>query len=417
MKETADLVVVGAGAAGLATAIFAKEEAPQLSVVLLEGAKKVGAKILVSGGGRCNVTHEVVKPTDFQGNQPIIKGLLRGFSEEDAIAWFSSMGVELKEEDTGKLFPVSNSAKTVVAALLGRCDELGVDIRTSHKVSAVKSDESSWTIEHTEGALQARRVVIATGGLALPKSGSEGFGLEFAKSMGHEVTELWPALVPLILEEPFPHAKLSGIAHEVELSTRVSGKVIDKRSGALLWTHFGISGPVAMDASRFWVGARLERKDAGLFACILPGETRESVNELFLNIARDEPKRTIGSLLARSLPRRVVEVCLEMAEIDGNPPLNQLKKATRRELTRILTELELPVSGDRGWSYAEVTAGGVPLSEIDRRNMESRAHPGLHFVGEVLDCEGRIGGFNFQWAWSTGHQAGRAIARALSASA
>ena len=417
MVEAADLVVVGAGAAGLATAIFAKEEAPELSVVLLEGAKMVGAKILVSGGGRCNVTHQVVEPSDFQGNQPIIKGLLRGFSEEDAVSWFSSMGVELKEEDTGKLFPVSDSAKTVVSALLRRCDELGVDVRTSHKVSAVKSEDDCWSLEHTEGELKARRVVIATGGLALPKSGSDGFGLKFAESAGHKVTELWPALVPLTLEETFPHAELSGIAHEVELSTRVNGKIIDRRTGALLWTHFGISGPVAMDASRFWVGARHEQKDAGLFACLLPGQTRESVEEVFREVTLDEPKMTVSSLLSPSLPRRVVEVCLRLAGVEGNPPLSQLKKAVRKDLVRVLTELELPVTGDRGWSYAEVTAGGVPLSEIDRRTMESRTQPGLHFVGEVLDCEGRIGGFNFQWAWSTGHQAGRTIARALSSDA
>ena len=414
MSDTADLVVIGAGAAGLATAIFAKEEGPELSVVLLEGAKKVGAKILISGGGRCNVTHKVVDSSDFQGNQPIIRGLLKSFSEEDAVAWFSSMGVELVEEDTGKLFPTTNSAKTVVAALIARCEELEVDIRTEHRVSALSQDSGSWTIEHAAGAISARRVVIATGGLALPKSGSDGFGLDFAEQRGHEVTALWPALVPLTLEESFPHAELSGIAHEVELSTRVNGKIIDRRTGALLWTHTGISGPVAMDASRFWVGARHEQKEAGLFACILPGEDRESVEEIFLEVTREEPKRNVMSLLSPPLPRRVVEVCLGLAGIEGNPALSQVKKESRKALVRALTELELPVSGDRGWSYAEVTAGGVSLAEIDRRNMESRKQPGLHFVGEVLDCEGRIGGFNFQWAWSTGHQAGRAIARALS---
>jgi len=414
MTEACDLVVVGAGAAGLATAIFAKEEAPDLEVCLLEGAKKVGAKILISGGGRCNVTHKVVDSSDFEGNQPIIRGLLRGFSESEAVAWFASMGVELKEEETGKLFPVSDAAKTVVDALLQRCAELGVDVRTAHRVSSVRRTDEGWQIDHSSGSLGARRVVIATGGLALPKSGSDGFGLELAKTLGHDVTELWPALVPLILDESFPHARLSGIAHEVELTTRVEGKVTDRRTGALLWTHFGVSGPVAMDASRHWVGARHAGESVTLSACLLPGDTSESVRDSLIEVARDEPKRTIGSLLARSLPRRVVEVCLELAEVEGNPALSQINKKTRRDLVRVLTALELPVTGDRGWSYAEVTAGGVPLSEIDRRTMESRAHPGLHFVGEVLDCEGRIGGFNFQWAWSTGHQAGRAIGRALS---
>ncbi len=415
MTETCDLVVVGAGAAGLATAIFAKEEAPELEVVLLEGEKKVGAKILVSGGGRCNVTHKVVDSSDFEGNQPIIRGLLRSFSERDAVAWFSSMGVELREEDTGKLFPASDAAKTIVRALLKRCDELGVEVRTSHRVSSVTASGDTWELTHPSGSISARRVVVATGGLALPKSGSDGFGLDLAKDLGHGVTELWPALVPLVLEESFPHARLSGIAHEVELSTRVEGKVTDRRTGALLWTHFGVSGPVAMDASRHWVGAKHKGEHAALFVSLMPGETFESVNDSLKSVARDEPKRSVGALLARSLPRRVVEVCLELAGIDGNPAMSQLNKAKRKDLVRVLTELELPVTGDRGWSYAEVTAGGVSLSEIDRRTMESRVTPGLHFVGEVLDCEGRIGGFNFQWAWSTGHQAGCAIARELTA--
>ncbi len=415
MTETCDLVVVGAGAAGLATAIFAKEEAPELEVVLLEGEKKVGAKILVSGGGRCNVTHKVVDSSDFEGNQPIIRGLLRSFSERDAVAWFSSMGVELREEDTGKLFPASDAAKTIVRALLKRCDELGVEVRTSHRVSSVTASGDTWELTHPSGSISARRVVVATGGLALPKSGSDGFGLGLARDLGHDVTELWPALVPLVLEESFPHARLSGIAHEVELSTRVEGKVTDRRTGALLWTHFGVSGPVAMDASRHWVGAKHKGEHAALFVSLMPGETFESVNDSLKSVARDEPKRSVGALLARSLPRRVVEVCLELAGIDGNPAMSQLNKAKRKDLVRVLTELELPVTGDRGWSYAEVTAGGVSLSEIDRRTMESRVTPGLHFVGEVLDCEGRIGGFNFQWAWSTGHQAGCAIARELTA--
>ena len=412
-QETADLVVVGAGAAGLATAIFAKEAGPDLHIVLLEGAKKVGAKILISGGGRCNVTHRVVHESDFQGNQPIVRGLLRSFTETDTVEWFASMGVELKEEDTGKLFPTTDSARTVLDALLKRCADLGIELLTSHRVQAVRPSETGWTIEHTEGSHTPRRVAIATGGLALPKSGSDGFGLDLARDLGHEVTPTWPGLVPLLLEDSFPHARLSGIAHEVELTTWIEGKLADRRAGALLWTHFGISGPVAMDASRFLVGAHHKGKQAHITASLLPDHTPESLRELLNQTSRDEPKRTIGSLLARSLPKRVVEIVLELSEIDGNPPIAQLPKQTKKSLVTTLTALELPITGDRGWSYAEVTAGGVPLAEIDRRTMESRRHRGLHFVGEVLDCEGRIGGFNFQWAWTTGHQAGEAIASKL----
>ncbi|MDP7033660.1 MAG: NAD(P)/FAD-dependent oxidoreductase [Planctomycetota bacterium] len=411
--DSFDLAVIGAGAAGLATGIFAAEENPVLRIALLEGAQQIGAKILVSGGGRCNVTHHSATPDDFQGNPPIVRALLQEFSERDTVNWFQEMGVTLKQEPTGKLFPKSNRARTVVDALVARCESLGAEIRTDHRVESVHAENGGWRIEHSHGVLHARRVVIATGGLSLPKSGSDGFGLDLARQMGHEVTALWPALVPLVLEDSFPHASLSGTSHPATLTTRVAGKIRDRRRGSLLWTHFGMSGPLTMDASRFWVGAKRGERPVTLEISLLPDTNENRENEWFLQCARQDPKRLLVSLLSTRLPRKVAQTWCRLSGVAGNPPIGQLSRPDRQNLIRALLATELPVSHDRGWNYAEVTAGGVPLSEIDRKTMESRLHSGLHFVGEVLDCEGRIGGFNFQWAWSTGHQAGRAIGRLL----
>src|SRR6185312_603842 len=251
-----NVAVVGAGAAGLTGAIAAAETLAQDGnsgrVLLLDGAKQIGAKILVSGGGRCNVTHEVITPKDFFGNRNIIRNILAAFPVERTIAWFKSLGIDLKREPTGKLFPTTDDARTVLNALLDRAREAGVIIRPSHRVSEVTTSGEGFLVRHNHGTAQASRVMLATGGLALPRTGSDGFGYRLARGFGHRVTPTVPALVPLVLDRSMFHATLSGLSHDVELTTLLDGREVDRRIGSLLWTHFGISGPVVMDASRFW---------------------------------------------------------------------------------------------------------------------------------------------------------------------
>jgi predicted Rossmann fold flavoprotein len=452
MLDSADIVIVGAGAAGLAAAIFAGEAAAASGtpwrVVLLDGAKKIGAKILVAGGGRCNVTHDRIVAADYQGPRNTVNKILRSFDERAAVRWFAAMGVELKREETGKLFPVTDDANMVLAALLRRCKELGVELLTDHRVEDVlpplppgegwgegdnhvrpamnpvgiapeDRDRRSrlYEVRHSRGALVAPRVVLATGGKSLPKTGSDGGAYAILQRLGHTVTATYPALVPLVLAEGFFHAALSGVSHEAELSTHVDGKRIDQRRGSLLWTHFGVSGPLAMDASRFFTIALGEGRAVEMKLGFLPGETFETVERWLIEAGRKSPKRSVTAILAERLPRRIAEVLVGehgLAAPPGTPrpglpaEIGQLPREGRRALVHSLTALPLPVLHDRGWNYAEVTAGGVPLSEIDPRTMESRTHPGLHLIGELLDVDGRIGGFNFQWAWATGHLAGLA---------
>jgi predicted Rossmann fold flavoprotein len=415
MINTADLAIIGGGAAGLATAIFAAQTAREShrdpTIVILDGAKTLGAKILVSGGGRCNATHDQVAPDDFNATRPVVRNILAAFPATATVEWFASLGVELKREETGKLFPIADSARVVLDALLHRCAELGVKIQCTCRVTGISppgNSEPSFVIEHGGESTRASRVVMATGGRSLPRSGSDGSGWDLVKHLGHTVTPTCAALVPLVLAETMFHAGLAGIAQDVELRTTLNGKIIDRRQGSLLWTHFGISGPVVMDASRHWVMAHEAGASPQMTCNLLPPENPETIDKWLVEMAASRAKSSVISVLSTRLPERVARAIATHAGIDPATVCGQLPRSVRRALAQSLTALPLPILRHRGWNYAEVTAGGVPLDEISYRTMESRKVPGLYLAGEILDCDGRIGGFNFQWAWATGYLAGRA---------
>ena len=391
--STYDIAIIGAGAAGLTAAIFARRSAPDARIVMLDGAPKIGAKILISGGGRCNVTHDVVTPDDFNGNRNSIAKVLRTFTVEQTIAWFAEMGVTMKREETGKLFPTTDRARTVLDALLVACD--GVEIRTNARVEGVRK-AAAFQITSGE-SIDARRVILATGGRSVPKTGSDGSGYALARSLGHSVGEVFPALVPLVLEDGHWMTRLSGTSLEAELSVRTeSGRVLVRHRGSMLFTHFGLSGPVVLDISRHWIASR-----GLLFANLLPGESFESLEAMLVKEAQRNPRATVGSVLRGRVPERL------LSAIAGEAiPLAKIAKEERRRIVRAFVEVPIPVVRDRGFDYAEVTADGVPLSEIELSTMASRRCEGLYLCGEILDVDGRIGGYNFQWAWASGRLAG-----------
>ena len=422
-EASVDLCVIGAGAAGLAAGIFAAEQNPRLTIELLDGAKTIGAKILVSGGGRCNVTHHVVAPDDFFGTRHLVRNVLAAFPVQETVQWFASLGVELKREETGKLFPVTDKARTVLDALIARCRALGVILRPDHRVSEIacrdRSVESTqnpstqFLIRHQHGEVSARRVILATGGRSLPRTGSDGSGYDLARRLGHRVTPTVPALVALVLDDTCFHHGLSGLSHEVELQTVVRGRLVDRRTGSLLWTHVGISGPVVMDASRFWCLARERGEVAEVYGNFLPERTMEHTRQWLLAQTFQNPRRSLLRMLATLVPERLAEALCRQLGGDPQQVSAQVSRTTRDRLLAGLTRFRFPVLRDRGWNFAEVTAGGIPLEEVNYRTMESKLLPCLYLVGEVLDCDGRIGGFNFQWAWATGRIAGRAVAASL----
>ncbi len=408
-----DIAVIGAGAAGLATAIAARRADASLRVAVLDGAARPGAKILVSGGARCNVTNTVVSEADFWGGRrTIVRNVLRAFSVEDTIDFFRDLGVTLREEPGGKLFPDSNRARDVLAALLDGVSRAGASLIAPARVHRIARHDSRFALETSRGTIASTAIVLATGGLSLPKTGSDGAGYAFARALGHTIVPTTPALAPLLADPAAPttvHRDVSGVAIDVEVKVWIDNAVDTRLEGALLWTHFGVSGPVVLNASRHWARARLEQRDVRLTINLHPGETFDSVDARWRDAAAERPRMSVQTRLAASMPDSLAAAILRVLHLDGEQPLAHFSRDDRRRLARMLVDWPLAVIDTRGYNFAEVTAGGVDLGEIDPATMQSRRCPGLFLVGEILDVDGRIGGFNFQWAWATGHIAGRAL--------
>lgn len=412
-EAVTDITIVGAGAAGLATAIFARRRNPARSVVLLDGATHPGAKILVSGGGRCNVTNRDVTELDFWGGRrPIVRRVLKGFSVSDTIEFFRQLSVPLKEEADGKLFPVSDRARDVLNALLLSAGKAGVQLLAGQRALRVERAAEGFAVSTSDDVIMTKHVVLATGGQSLPKSGSDGVGFTLAKSLGHTIVPTTPALVPLLLDGRQPSSinrDASGVSHEVELAVWVDGRISTRMRGSLLWTHFGISGPVTLNASRHVLRAELEQRPVRLTASFCPGIAFDGQERWWTATTAARPKASVLTALSTLVPAAVATAVLKSLEIDQTRQLTHLARDERRALTSAILEWPLMVTASRGWNFAEATAGGVVLDEIDPSTMASRVCPGLYLVGEILDVDGRIGGFNFQWAWSSAYVAGRAL--------
>ena len=380
--------------------------------MLLDGAHHLGAKILVSGGARCNVTNAVVTDADFWGGRrSVIRRVLRGFPAGDTVAFFSDIGVRLHEEAGGKLFPDSNKARDVLNALVGEAARAGVTTLTGTRVSDVVRSVDGFRISTSADDVTAARVVLATGGRSLPKSGSDGAGFDIARRLGHTIVPTTPGLVPLLLdgERDAMHRELSGVAHEAELTLWIDDAVDIRLTGSLLWTHFGISGPLTLNMSRHWLRAMLEHRRATLTMNFCPGRTFDDIERWWTSRAGERPQATVSTQLSMLVPGSVAEALLKHARVAGTTTLAHFARDDRRRLSHALVTWPLRVIGDRGYSFAEVTAGGVALDEIDPATMTSRVCDGLSLVGEILDVDGRIGGFNFQWAWSSARVAAAAL--------
>lgn len=405
-----DVAIVGAGAAGLTTAIFAARRNRNRSIVVLEAAAKPGAKILLAGGGRCNVTNAVVTPDDFHGgSRHVIRRVLNAFPVADTTAFFREIGVALHEEERGRLFPDTNRARTVLDALLSEAHRLGVRILTGRRVRNIEHRADHFALTCSPHAVMtAGHVVLATGGLSLPETGSAGDGYRLAQRLGHSLVPTTPALAPLVLDGRF-HTALAGISQEAEVAVHVEGRRPVRLRGSLLWTHFGVSGPVVLDASRFWHRARIEGLRVRLTANLLPGHDFASAERWLMSPASSQPKMRLDKALATILPVRVAAAVSQQLGVAGRTTMAHLPREERRRLVGALLAWPLPVRDSRGYAYAEVTAGGIPLDEIEPNTLASRRCPGLHLVGEILDVDGRVGGFNLQWAWACGFVAGSAV--------
>ncbi len=413
-----DILIIGAGAAGLMASMFAARTAgASRRVLAVDGARTLGAKILVAGGGRCNVTHHQVDESAYAGaSKNSIRKVLRRFDVPQTVALFESLGVRLKREETGKLFPTTNSARTVLDALLRGVASAGARVVHPWRAASVERTGAAApflvrSADEAQPPIVARRVILCTGGKSLPKSGSDGIGHTIARSLGHTITpRVFPALVPLLLPQGHVLTTLSGLTLPATLELRsATGKRLVSFTNSTLCTHFGLSGPSVLDISRYYTDALPE--GGRLFITVLPETTPDALDRELQFLG----KQTVLRFFAGRVPERMVRALCDAARVDPALTGAALTREQRRALVGAFAEMELPITGDRGWNYAEVTAGGVPLDEVHLDTMESRLCPGLYLAGEVLNVDGRIGGFNFQWAWASGYVAGTSAAARLEA--
>lgn len=405
------IVVVGAGAAGTLAAIFAASHGAE--TLLVERTKDGGRKILISGGGRCNILPARVDESRFvtDSSPHAVRRIIRSWPLQEQIAFFEhDIGLPLVEEaESAKLFPMSQRARDVRDKLFAYARSKGVTIVTNTLVTAVRPAGKQWMVERRNGEpLEADAVVLAAGGLSVPDTGSDGRGLEIARELGHAVNQTYAALTPLVDENPSRQhfANLSGISLPVTITAR-SDERQARATGGFLFTHQGYSGPSVLDVSHVAVRSLA---DGGEPAHITVQWTplREKEWEEAL---RARGTRTVGAAVGAELPQRLAETLISAAGTEPSRLLAQLARPERLRLIETLVRSPLPWTGDEGYKKAEVTGGGVNLSEIDSHTMESHRYKGLFLCGEMLDAFGPIGGYNFLWAWATGRAAGIGAAK------
>lgn len=399
-------MVVGAGAAGIMAAISAASAGAD--TVLLERTADGGRKILISGGGRCNILPAQLDESRFvtDSSTATLRNIVRAWPLAEQIAFFEreAMLPLVEEKESGKLFPTSHRARDVRDGLLALAGRRGARFRPNASVTGASPTPGGWKVELESGApLEADALILATGGLSVPKTGSDGQGLKIAEQLGHTLHPTYAALTPLTAT-PTPFGHLAGISLPVTITAR-DGRRTATATGGFLFTHHGYSGPAVLDVSH--VAARADPAS--------PAEIRvrwtgldESGWEAAL---RPAGTRTVLGTLRARLPERLAVALLGVARVDPASPLAQLRREQRLQLVETLVRGVLPWTGHEGYEKAEVTGGGVSLAEIDPRTMESRRHRGLFLCGEMLDAFGPIGGYNFLWAWVTGRAAGLGAAQ------
>jgi predicted Rossmann fold flavoprotein len=395
--------VIGAGAAGTMAAIFAA--AAGVETLLVERTADGGRKILISGGGRCNILPAHLDESRFVSDAPahLVRRIVRSWPLREQIAFFErELGLPLVEEvESAKLFPASQRARDVRDRLLDLARRHGARLMMNTTVTGLAPDEGRWRIDlHAATSLHADAIVVATGGLSVPSTGSDGAGLGVVQRLGHAVRPTYPALTPLVAQ-PAPFAALSGISLPVTIAARADG-LSSTATGGFLFTHHGYSGPAVLDVSHVAVRSRTEAKAPAVITVRWTARDDDDWTALL----KPQGSRTVLTAVSGELPARLAEALIVAAGLDPRLPLAHLGRTDRLRLIGMLTRGVLPWTGDEGYKKAEVTGGGVTLSDIDPRTMESRKHKGLFLCGELLDAFGPIGGYNFLWAWATGRAAG-----------
>lgn len=413
-----DVIVIGGGPSGLMASVAAASSG--VKVLLLDKGEKLGKKLAISGGGRCNVTNRMPVPElikHIPGNGKFLHSALTTFNNEDIIAFFEGLGIQLKEEDFGRMFPVSNRAQDVVNALLEKINSLHVEIKKNSPVETVRyeEDRAAGVVLKNGESYQAKAIILAVGGKSVPQTGSTGDGYKWAKRAGHTITDLYPTEVPLTSDEPFIKRKvLQGLSlYDVAVSVLdPKGKSLVTHRWDMIFTHFGLSGPAILRCSQFVVKALKKFKTERIPIVIdtKPDQTLDQVFQALMRLAKDEPKRAVKNVWKGVVPERYLSFLLEEVGLSPETTFHDLPKADVRKLAEHLKRFTVSVNGTLSIEKAFITGGGVSLKEVDPKTMASKKMPGLFFCGEILDIHGYTGGYNITAAFSTGHTAGRSAA-------
>lgn len=400
------VIVIGGGAAGMAAAISSRRQGA--GVTILERNPRVGKKLLATGNGRCNFTNINTSVEYYNGNNPrFVHGALSAFSVKDAIRFFEKLGIQHKVEDSGKVFPMSDQASSILDVLLYEMEQSGVEIICNSYVTDLVKKGNKFIVQTRDGeSFKGDRVILATGGKAMPSSGSDGNGLELAAKLGHHVTDLFPALVQLMLEGPH-FKRIDGVKFVGTAEILYNDKVHAQDSGDILFTNYGISGPPILQISRKAGELLNQKKKPLLKVVIMNGMSKDEVREIIRKRISLAPAKPIDFSFVGLINKRLIPVVLKEACIkDIKLPVSSLSQSEIDQIAKVLTDWRFPIRGTRSWPSAQVTAGGIHTGEINPDTMESRLIKGLYLAGEIMDIDGLCGGFNLQWAWSSGYLAG-----------
>lgn len=411
MKKNKHILVIGGGAAGMLAAISAKRLG--VTVTILEKNPRVGKKILATGNGRCNFTNVNADITCFSGENPqFAQDALKTFTVEDTLRFFSELGIQPKVEEQGKVFPMSDQASSILDVLLYELQDLGVNIVTEANVVDLTKKQDRFVISLENGQqYKGDNVIIATGGKALPSSGSDGKAYDLVTKLGHTRTDIFPALVQIMLDGKF-FKRIEGVKFVGTAEIIHQGKNLALDRGDILFANYGVSGPAILQLSRI-AGELLQKgQKPELKITIIDTMSLAELRRLLENRFKLSGNKPLDFSLVGLINKRLIPVILtEAGFTDLKRPAASLSGEEQEKICRILTDWRMKIRGTKGWTSAQVTAGGINTNEINPQTMESKLVPGLYFAGELIDIDGKCGGFNLQWAWSSGYTAGKNAAR------
>lgn len=407
-----DIIVVGAGPAGIMAALTAAQFNRQ--VFLVERNDNIGKKILLTGKGRCNLTNTASLDTFIErfGRQgAFLRSAFNAFFNQDLIDFFKSHGLELKTERQGRVFPITDKACSIVETLKKALVKHKVDILYQKRLRNIKKQNRLWQLDLSGGVrFETERIILATGGVSFQKTGSTGDGFQFAQRLGHTIVALEPALVPLKTQESWSH-ELQGLSlRNIRITFIYGKKSLISGIGELMFTHFGVSGPLVLDLSNQVVALLRKYKSVRLLIDLKPGLTPEQIKNRLLTEFKTKGNPQLNNIMKRLLPGRLIQVFIDRSGMDPTTRISQVTRPERHVLINLFKTFPLTITGSLPVEKAMVTAGGISTKEINHKTMESRLVPGLYFAGELIDGAAASGGYNLQQAFSTGYLAGRSAA-------